>query len=61
VDGAQAGWDVHAAFVGAFAKEGSVLLGSREGDGDSMLLIVDADGTRRFAAAWPATRNATIP
>jgi uncharacterized protein YciI len=43
---AQAGWDEHAAFMDALAEEGFVLLGGPvgEGDGDYVLLVVEASG-----------------
>jgi uncharacterized protein YciI len=41
----QAGWDEHAAFMDALAAEGSVVLGGPigEGDGDNVLLVIEAD------------------
>lgn len=42
----QAGWDEHAAFMDALAEEGLVVLGGPvgEGDGDYVLLVVEANG-----------------
>ncbi|HSK90145.1 MAG TPA: YciI family protein [Euzebyales bacterium] len=41
----QAGWDAHAAFMDALAREGIVVLGGPvgEGDGQDALLVVDVD------------------
>jgi hypothetical protein len=41
----QAGWDEHAAFMDLLADDGFVVLGGPvgEGDGDHVLLVVDAD------------------
>jgi uncharacterized protein len=41
----QAGWDEHAAFMDELADEGFAVLGGPigEGDGENVLLIVDAD------------------
>jgi uncharacterized protein YciI len=41
----QAGWDEHAAFMDALVDEGIVVLGGPvgEGDGENVLLVVDAD------------------
>jgi uncharacterized protein YciI len=41
----QDGWDEHAAFMDALTDEGVVVLGGPvgEGDGEDVLLIVDAD------------------
>ena len=56
----QAGWDEHAAFMDALAEEGFVVLGGPigEGDGETVLLVVDADGeatirARLAADPWP--------
>jgi uncharacterized protein YciI len=40
----QDGWDEHAAFMDALVEEGFVVLGGPmgEGDGDNVLLVVDA-------------------
>jgi uncharacterized protein len=42
----QAGWDDHATFMDELAEEGFAVLGGPigEGDGENVLLIVDADG-----------------
>jgi uncharacterized protein len=57
----QSGWDEHAAFMDALAEEGFVVLGGPvgEGDGDDVLLVVEADGeatvrTRLAEDPWPA-------
>jgi uncharacterized protein len=41
----QAGWDEHAAFMDELAEEGFAVLGGPigEGDGENVLLVVDAD------------------
>jgi uncharacterized protein YciI len=56
----QAGWDEHAAFMNALAEEGFVVLGGPigEGDGENVLLVVDADGEAMIRARlaedpWP--------
>jgi len=56
----QAGWDEHAAFMDALAEEGFVVLGGPigEGDGENVLLVVDADGEEPIRARlaedpWP--------
>jgi uncharacterized protein len=42
----QVGWDEHATFMDALVEEGFVVLGGPvgEGDGENVLLVVDADG-----------------
>ena len=56
----QDGWDEHAAFMDALAEEGFVVLGGPmgEGDGDNVLLVIDADGPETINARladdpWP--------
>jgi uncharacterized protein YciI len=56
----QAGWDEHAAFMERLAEEGFVVLGGPigEGDGENVLLVVDADGEDAIHARlaedpWP--------
>jgi uncharacterized protein len=56
----QARWDEHAAFMDALAEEGFVVLGGPigEGDGENVLLVVDADGEVTIRARlaedpWP--------
>ena len=56
----QDGWDEHAAFMDALAAEGFVVLGGPmgEGDGDNVLLVVDADDPETIRARlaedpWP--------
>jgi uncharacterized protein len=56
----QTGWDEHAAFMDALAEEGFVVLGGPigEGDGENVLLVVDADDeatirTRLAKDPWP--------
>ena len=41
----QAGWDEHAAFMDGLVEEGVVVLGGPvgEGDGENVLLVVDAE------------------
>jgi uncharacterized protein YciI len=48
----QAGWDEHAAFVDALVEDGFVVLGGPigEGDGENVLLVVDADGEEAIRA-----------
>ena len=48
----QAGWDEHAAFMDALAEEGFVVLGGPmgQGDGENVLLVVDADGEEEARA-----------
>ena len=57
----QAGWDDHAAFMDALAEDGFVVLGGPigKGDGENVLLVVDADGEAAIRARladdpWPA-------
>jgi uncharacterized protein YciI len=42
----QAGWEKHAAFMDALVDDGFVVLGGPvgEGDGENVLLVMDADG-----------------
>ena len=47
---AQAGWDEHAAFMDALADEGFVVLGGPLGEGERILLIVDAEGPQQIVA-----------
>ncbi len=56
----QAGWDEHAAFMDALAADGFVVLGGPvgEGDGEDVLLVVDAAGEAEIHARlagdpWP--------
>lgn len=56
----QAGWDEHAAFMDALADEGFAVLGGPigEGDGENVLLVVDADDEEAIRARlaqdpWP--------
>jgi hypothetical protein len=56
----QAGWDRHAEFMDALAEEGFVVLGGPvgEGDGDAVLLVIDADSEDEIRARlaedpWP--------
>jgi hypothetical protein len=56
----QPGWDEHAAFMDRLAEDGFVVLGGPigEGDGDSALLVVEADGEDAVRARladdpWP--------
>jgi uncharacterized protein YciI len=56
----QDGWDEHAAFMDALAEEGFVVLGGPmgEGDGDNVLLVVEADSpetiqSRLAEDPWP--------
>ena len=56
----QAGWGAHAAFMDALAEEGFVVLGGPvgEGDGENVLLVVDAEGEATIRARlaqdpWP--------
>lgn len=39
----QAGWDEHAAFMDALVEDGFVVLGGPIGDGERVLLVVEAD------------------
>jgi uncharacterized protein YciI len=43
-------WDEHAAFMNALADEGFVVLGGPLGDGEKILLIIDAESERQIAA-----------
>jgi hypothetical protein len=59
----QSGWDEHAAFMDALAEDGFVVLGGPigEGDGENVLLVVDADGeaivrARLAEDPWPENR-----
>jgi uncharacterized protein YciI len=56
----QARWSEHAAFMDALAEEGFVVLGGPigEGDGENVLLVVEADGEATIRARlapdpWP--------
>ena len=56
----QAGWDDHAAFMDGLVEEGFVILGGPvgEGDGETTLLVIDADDERTVRARlaedpWP--------
>jgi uncharacterized protein len=56
----QPGWDEHAAFMDALAEEGFVVLGGPigDGDGDNVLLVVEAEGEAAIHARlardpWP--------
>jgi uncharacterized protein YciI len=56
----QRGWEEHAAFMDALADEGFVVLGGPvgEGDGDAVLLVIDADSEDEIRARlaedpWP--------
>jgi uncharacterized protein YciI len=56
----QAGWDEHAAFMDGLAEEGFVVLGGPigEGDGENVLLVVDAESEAAIRARlaedpWP--------
>jgi uncharacterized protein YciI len=56
----QARWDAHAAFMDALAEEGFVVLGGPigEGDGENVLLVLDADSEATVRARlaedpWP--------
>jgi uncharacterized protein YciI len=52
----QEGWDDHAAFMDGLAEEGFIVLGGPigEGDGETVLLIVDADGDEAIRARLAA-------
>jgi uncharacterized protein YciI len=52
----QAGWDDHATFMDELAEEGFAVLGGPigEGDGETVLLIVDADGEEAIRARLAA-------
>lgn len=43
-------WDEHAAFMDALADEGFVVLGGPLGDGEKILLIIDAESEQEIAA-----------
>jgi uncharacterized protein YciI len=49
---AQAGWDEHAAFVRGLAADGFLVMAGPigEGDGENVLLVVDADGEAAIRA-----------
>ena len=56
----QAGWDEHAGFMDALAKEGFVVLGGPigEGDGENVLLVIDGQDEPSIRARlaedpWP--------
>ena len=54
----QDGWDGHAAFMDRLAGEGKVVLGGPAGDGDEVLVLVDApdtDAVRAILAGDPWT------
>lgn len=48
----QEGWDEHAAYMDALTAEGLVVLGGPvgEGDGENVLLVMDADGETTIRA-----------
>ena len=48
----QAGWDEHAAFMDGLTEQGLVVLGGPvgEGDGENVLLVVDAQGEAEIHA-----------
>jgi uncharacterized protein len=48
----QAGWDEHAAFIDGLVEEGFVVLAGPigEGDGETVLLVVDGDGEEAIHA-----------
>jgi hypothetical protein len=52
----QDGWDEHAAFMDALVEDGFVVLGGPLGDGERVMLVVEAkdeDGVRRRLALDP--------
>jgi uncharacterized protein YciI len=52
----QDGWDEHAAFMDALVEDGFVVLGGPFGDGERVMLVVEAedeDGVRRRLAPDP--------
>jgi hypothetical protein len=58
----QAEWDEHAAFMDALAEEGFVVLGGPigEGDGEDVLLVVDAAGEATLHARLAEIPGPTI-
>lgn len=50
----QRGWDEHAAFMDALVEEGFVILGGPIGDGEQVMLVIEANDAdeieERFAA-----------
>ncbi len=46
----QAGWDEHAAFMDALTEDGFVVLGGPIGDGQRVLLVVEAADEREVEA-----------
>ncbi|MGO9783337.1 MAG: YciI family protein [Streptosporangiaceae bacterium] len=46
----QRGWDGHAAFMDGLLAEGFVVLGGPIGDGDEVMLVVEADTEREARA-----------
>ena len=59
----QDGWDGHAAFMDGLVDDGFVLLGGPIGDGDRVMLVVDAageDDIRARLAADPWIEDETL-
>ena len=57
----QLAWDEHASFMNALAEEGFVVLGGPLGDGDSFLLVINAESeddirARLTADPWTPMR-----
>jgi uncharacterized protein YciI len=50
----QAGWTEHAAFMDALLEEGFVVLGGPIGDGDRVLVVVEAPDRRSVEARFDA-------
>ena len=46
----QGGWDEHAAFMDGLLAEGFVVLGGPIGDGENVMLVVEADSEREARA-----------
>jgi uncharacterized protein len=63
----QDGWDEHADFMDTLAEDGFVVLGGPmgEGDGENVLLVVEADGEATIHARlaedpWPDELHTTV-
>ena len=57
----QRGWDEHAAFMDGLLAEGFVVLGGPIGDGENVMLVVEADSERDARARAQIAPDAVVP